>query len=122
MCGFNNLGPLLTMPEPQWLLFEPCSLIESFHDVVMFSGLLGHPTFQCAIFFLWGYPKSRVYEGNPRTLEELKGAISKQIGMISQELLESLKANFRERLQMCILQNGHHLSDNFSYINSLNVM
>jgi len=77
----------------------------------MFPGLLGHPTFQCAIFFLWGYLKSRVYEGKPRTLEEPKGAIRKQIGMINQELLERVEANFRERLQMCILQNGHHLSD-----------
>jgi hypothetical protein len=62
-------------------------------------------------FFLWGYLKSRVYEGKSRTLEELKGAIRKQIGMINQELLERVEANFRERLQMCILQNGHHLSD-----------
>jgi len=61
-------------------------------------------------FFLWGYLKSRVYEGRPRTLEELKGAIRKQIGMINQELLER-EASYRERLQMCILQNGHHLSD-----------
>jgi len=61
-------------------------------------------------FVLWGYLKSRVYEGRPRTLEELKGAIRKQIGMINQELLER-EASYRERLQMCILQNGHHLSD-----------
>ena len=62
-------------------------------------------------FFLWGYLKSRVHEGKPRTLEELKGAIRKEIGMINQELLERVVANFRERLQTCILQNGHHLSD-----------
>jgi len=61
-------------------------------------------------FFLWGYLKSRVYEGKPQTLEEMKGAIRKQIGMINQKLLERVVANFRGRLQMCILQNGHHLS------------
>ena len=62
-------------------------------------------------FFLGGYLKSRVYEGKPRTSEELKGTIHKQIGMINQELLERVEANLRERLQMCVLQNGHHLSD-----------
>jgi hypothetical protein len=60
-------------------------------------------------FFLWGYLKSRVYEGKPQTLEELKGAIHKQIRMINQELLVTV--DIREQLQMCILQNGHHLSD-----------
>jgi len=59
-------------------------------------------------FILWGYLKSRVYEGKPGTLKELKGAIRKQIGMINQELMERVEANFRERLQICILQNGHH--------------
>ena len=44
----------------------------------------------CDYFFLWGCFKSRVYEGKPRTLEELKGAIRKQIGMINQELLDRL--------------------------------
>ena len=62
-------------------------------------------------FFLWSYLKPRVYEGKPRTLEELKGAIRKQIRIINQELLERVEANFGERLQLCILQNGHHLSD-----------
>jgi len=62
-------------------------------------------------FFLWGYLKSRAYEGKPRKLEELKGAIRKKIGTINQELLERVEANFQERLQMCILQNDHHLSD-----------
>ena len=47
-------------------------------------------------FFLWGYLKSHVYEGKPRTLEELKATIRKQIGMINQELLERVEANFRE--------------------------
>jgi hypothetical protein len=31
--------------------------------------------------------------------------------MINQELLDRVEANFREQPQMCILQNGHHLSD-----------
>jgi hypothetical protein len=62
-------------------------------------------------FFCGGYLKSGVYEGKPRTLEELKGAIRKQIGMVNQELLERVEANFRERLQICILQNCLHLNE-----------
>jgi len=69
------------------------------------------PDLSMCDFFLWGYVKSRVHEGKPRTSEELKGDIHKQIGMINQELLERVVANFRERLQTCILQNGHYLSD-----------
>jgi hypothetical protein len=34
---------------------------------------------------------------------ELKGAICMQIGMINQQLLESVEVNFRERLQIWIL-------------------
>ena len=84
-----------------------CSLASSVPDLSICS------------FFLWFYLKSHVYKGKPRTLEEKKGAILKQIGMTNQELLERVEANFQDRLQMCILQNGHHLSDIFSYINSL---
>jgi hypothetical protein len=42
-------------------------------------------------------------------LKELKGAIRKQIGTINQQLLERVEENFRERLEICILQNGRHL-------------
>jgi hypothetical protein len=91
ICGFNKMGPPLTLPEPQWLLFKPCSLNTSFHDVVMFPGLLGHLTFHYAIFFLWVFLRSHVYEGKPRTLEELKGAIRKQVRMINQELMERVE-------------------------------
>ena len=69
------------------------------------------PNFSMCDFFLWGYLKSRVYKGKPWTLEELKGTIHKQIGTFNQELLEKVEANFWEWLQMCILQNGYHLSD-----------
>ena len=105
MCGFNKMGPPLTLPEPQWRSSHvPCS---QRGDVPWPPR---SPNLSMCDFFLWGYLKSRVYEGKQRTLE-LKGAIRKQIGMINQELLERVEANFRERLQMCILQNGHYLSD-----------
>jgi len=111
MCGFNKMGPSITLPELQWLLFEPCSLIASFHDVVMFPGFLGHPTFQCAIFFFFGLPQVTCRRRKATNIRRTEGRPRKQIGMINQELLETVEANFWERLQICILQNGHHLSD-----------
>ena len=36
---------------------------------------------------------------------------SQALGMINQELLDKVEANFPERLQIFILQNGRHLSD-----------
>jgi len=51
------------------------------------------PDISMCDFFLWGYRRSHVYKGKPRT-EELKGTICKQIGMINQELLERVEANF----------------------------
>jgi len=54
------------------------------------------PDLSMCDFILWGYLKSRVYEGKSRTLEELKGAIRKQIGTINEELLERVEENFRE--------------------------
>jgi len=54
------------------------------------------PILSMCNFFLWGYLKSHVYEGKPQILEEMRGAIRKQIGMINKELLERVVANFRE--------------------------
>ena len=57
-------------------------------------------------FFLWGYLKDK-----PRTLDELKEAIRQQITKINRDLLERVEANFLERLQQCVNENGHHMPD-----------
>ena len=46
-----------------------------------------------------------------RTLEELKTAIHENIQEIGEETLVKVEANFRNRLQICARENGHHLSD-----------
>jgi hypothetical protein len=167
MCGFNKMGPPRTPPEPHWLLCEPCSLIASFHDVVMFLGLLVRPTFQCTIFSVRllqvtcirrkatniRRTEGRHSQANRNVLGfklspcslssvlaygrfpgvwfiladvsehsicsifeaddyfQITQKLAHQIGMVNQELLETVDANFRKRLQMFILQNGNHLSD-----------
>jgi len=61
-------------------------------------------------FFLWGYLKSKVYVRKPRTVDDLKVSIRKEIATMPQEMLVNVMRNFEERLQMCVRQ-GHHLSD-----------
>ena len=49
-------------------------------------------------FYLWGFLKSRVYAGKPRTLGELKTTIRENIREIGEETLVKVEANFRNRL------------------------
>ena len=69
------------------------------------------PDLSMCDFYLWGFLKSRVYAAKPRTLEELKTAIHENIQEIGEEILVKMEANFRNRLQICARENGHHLSD-----------
>lgn len=69
------------------------------------------PDLSMCDFYLWGYLKSRVYEGKPRTLEELKTAIRDRIEEIDEETVGRVEANFREWLQTCVRVKGHHLND-----------
>ena len=59
------------------------------------------------IFFLWGYLKSKVYNGRPRTLEALRNNIAEiPVGM-----LRKVHDTFRKRLNQCVQSEGAHLSD-----------
>ena len=62
-------------------------------------------------FFLWGHLKARVYENKPRTLDELKEAIRVEVAQVERAMLERAYANFQERLQHCITDFGHHMTD-----------
>ena len=55
--------------------------------------------------------KARVYEHKPRTLDDLKEAIRVEVTQIDRAMLERVEANFQERLQKCINENGHHMKD-----------
>ncbi|KAF6202497.1 hypothetical protein GE061_002893 [Apolygus lucorum] len=60
-------------------------------------------------YFLWGYLKSKVYVDKPRTLQDLKDAITREIAAIPMEMLDNVMSNFAERLEQCINQQGRHL-------------
>jgi len=99
-----------TLRELRWKLSESYFKIESFHDLVIFVGLLAHRICQYVIFFFG--EKSRVYEGKPRTLEDLKLAICEKTEEIDFKFLNRADVDFRKRLQTRIRENGpHHLSD-----------
>jgi hypothetical protein len=69
------------------------------------------PDLSTCDFFLWGYLKARVYQTKPRTLDELKDSIRREVEVISEEMLARVVTNFTERLALCVEQNGRHLSD-----------
>ena len=71
------------------------------------------PDLSMCDFYLWGFLKSRVYAGKPRTLGELKTAKRENIREIGEETLVKVEANFKKRLQICARENGQHLSDIF---------
>ena len=98
-----------TQLDHQWTLFALSSLVASFPSLATFIDLLGPLTYPCAI--IWGHLKARVYEHKPRTLEELKEAICEEVAQIDKAMIEKVYANFQERLQKCITDNGHHMKD-----------
>lgn len=62
-------------------------------------------------FFLWGYLKSKVFNTNPASLEELKERISEEMQNISQNTYKAVIENFCSRLQQCRDEQGSHMDD-----------
>lgn len=60
-------------------------------------------------FYLWGFLKDNVYQGNPQTIEELKTAITAKIRAIPKEECIKMIQNFARRVQVCLQRNGGHL-------------
>ena len=60
-------------------------------------------------FYLWGFLKDKVYQGNPQTIEELKTAITAKIRAIPKEECVKVIDNFVRRVQVCLQRNGGHL-------------
>ncbi|KAI5741731.1 hypothetical protein M8J76_016603 [Diaphorina citri] len=74
----------------------------------MSPGPPGPQIFPLATFFLWGYLKERVYREKPRTLHELKEAISEEIRRIPRAVW--LRASSRDS-DSCITADGRHMLD-----------
>jgi inhibitor of nuclear factor kappa-B kinase subunit alpha len=59
-------------------------------------------------FFLWGYLKSKVWETSPKTIPELKNAITEEINKINVGLCKRVISSFTNRLTAVIAQEGGH--------------
>lgn len=59
-------------------------------------------------FYLWGYLKDNVYVNNPKTLDDLKSAITSCINSISKETLKNVSWNIVKRARLCASQDGKH--------------
>lgn len=62
-------------------------------------------------YFLWGYLKSKVYRPLPKTLDDLKTNITREINNINTSVLESVFLNFKKRCQLLIEKNGGHIEE-----------
>lgn len=60
-------------------------------------------------FYLWGYLKDNVYQNNPRTIPELKTAITAKIRAIPVAECIRVIDNFARRVQVCLQRGGSHL-------------
>ena len=59
-------------------------------------------------YFLWGYLKDKVWQSNPKTISELKRAISGQVAEISTEICQKVIRGFEGRLTAVIAKDGGH--------------
>jgi hypothetical protein len=58
--------------------------------------------------FLWGHLKGRVYMNKPRTLDELRENIRREIQMVTPEVLAPTFRNMQRRVQLRIDTQGGH--------------
>lgn len=60
-------------------------------------------------FYLWGYLKARIYNPLPKTLEDLKSNIIREIKNISKKTLEETFFNFKKRCDLVLSAQGGHI-------------
>ena len=61
-------------------------------------------------FYLWGHLKSMVYNNPlPKTLDDLKANIEREIKKISKNILELTFLNFKNRCELIISAEGCHI-------------
>lgn len=88
--------------------FFPGRVISRFGDI---QWPARSPDLSAPDFYLWGYLKSRVYRDKPRTLQELKLAIEREVRDINRDVLQRVMLNFVTRLRLCINSHGNHLNE-----------
>lgn len=67
------------------------------------------PDLTCLDFFLWGHIKNLVYQEISENVEDLKTKIRHAFRTITLEMLENVQRSFRERIELCIANNGRNV-------------
>ena len=62
-------------------------------------------------YYLWGYLKSKVYNPLPKTLDDLKTNIEREIKNIPKDVLKSTFLNFRKRCELVISAQVGHIEE-----------
>lgn len=57
-------------------------------------------------FFLWGAVKEQVFAEAPTTIEDMQDRIRRAFESITVETLERVRLSFRQRINLCIQENG----------------
>ena len=60
-------------------------------------------------FFLWGHLKALVYNPLPKTLEDLKANIEREIKNVPKEMLKSTFLNLEKRCKLILSAEGGHI-------------
>ena len=90
---------------------ESMTEIESFFDDRIISKALWlprSPDLSPPDFFLWGALKGKAYANKPRTIQEMKNNIRREIAAISEDVLQATFANMKRRVQLCLDSGGEH--------------
>ena len=62
-------------------------------------------------YFLWGYLKDSIYKETPKTIDDLKTAISDQIHAIGRDTCEAVITGFEKRLRHVVVSDGAHFEN-----------
>jgi hypothetical protein len=76
-----------------------------------------HPILILVIFFLWGCSKDKVYNSNPRTEEDLKENIHRDIANIPAEQLQKVNQSLFRRCEECLRVKGQQFQHNLRSVN-----
>ena len=60
-------------------------------------------------FFLWGHLKEVVYNPLPKTIDDLKANLEREIKKIPQKMLKNVFSNFKKRCEFLISAGGGHI-------------
>src|SRR5688572_5002634 len=64
-------------------------------------------------YFLWGYLEDRVYVNRPRTLEDLRNAIFREVYAITTDVMANVVENFALRSERVREVDGGHIEKTF---------